>query len=76
MHKQKYQVVGHEFKELELTERSQVLREDFSIAHDILVQDFHVFHGHVERNLTKCSSISFSDLSKTKNNTDLNSNFE
>ncbi len=50
---QEYQAIGQEVQELELTERSQVLPQDVSIAHDILAQDVHVFHVYATRSSTR-----------------------
>jgi hypothetical protein len=52
-HEQEYQAIEQEVQEVELTERSQVLPQDVSIAHDILAQDVHVFHAHAKRSLTR-----------------------
>jgi hypothetical protein len=52
-HEQEYQEIEQEVQELELTERSQVLPQDVSIAHDILAQDVHVFHAHTTRSSTR-----------------------
>ncbi len=52
-HEQEYQAIGQEVQELELTDKSQVLPQDVSIAHDILAQDIHVFHAHATRSSTR-----------------------
>ncbi len=56
-HEQEYQEIEQEVQELELTERSQVLPQDVSIAHDILAQDVHVFHAHAKRSSTREGTI-------------------
>ena len=42
-HEQEYQAIEQEVQELELTERSQVLPQDVSKAHDIFARDVHAF---------------------------------
>ncbi len=55
-HEQEYQAIEQEVQELELTERSQVLPQDVSIAHAILAQDVDVFHAHPKRSSTRGGS--------------------
>jgi len=53
VHQQEYQAIKQEVQELELTERSEVLPQDVSIAHDILAQNVYVFDAHATRTSTR-----------------------